>query len=77
MQSPFDESAEETKKIHVLIADDEESFRKSIVFFLKSTNRYDVDSVESGSDALHALKHQAYDVLVLDYKMPGLTGLQV
>jgi FixJ family two-component response regulator len=77
MQSPFEESAEETRKIHVLIADDEESFRKSIVFFLKSTNRYDVDSVESGTDALDALKQQTYNVLVLDYKMPGLTGLQV
>jgi hypothetical protein len=43
MQSPFEESAEETRKIHVLIVDDEESFRKSVVFFLKSTNRYDVD----------------------------------
>jgi FixJ family two-component response regulator len=77
MQSPFEESAEEAKRIHVLIADDEESFRKSIVYFLKSTHRYEVDSVESGTDALDALKRQMYDVLVLDHRMPGLTGLMV
>lgn len=77
MQSPFDESAEESRKISVLIADDEESFRKSIVYFLKSTNRYDVDSVESGTDALDAMKRRTYDVLVLDYKMPEFSGLKV
>jgi DNA-binding response OmpR family regulator len=77
MLNPFEVNEEEAKKIRVLIADDEESFRKSIVYFLKSSNRYEVDSVESGTDALEALKRQKYDVLVLDYKMPGISGLQV
>jgi FixJ family two-component response regulator len=77
MQRPFEEKVEEEKRISVLIADDEESFRKSIVFFLKSTNRYEVDSVESGTDAMDALRQRTYNVLVLDYRMPGLTGLNV
>jgi DNA-binding NtrC family response regulator len=77
MQSPFEENAEETKRIHVLIADDEELFQKSCTLFLRSTGRYDVDSVESGTDALNALKRQPYDILILDYKMPYLSGLDV
>jgi DNA-binding response OmpR family regulator len=77
MLSPIEEGAEEIKKIHVLIADDEELFRKSIALFLKSTNRYEVESVESGTDALDALKVLTYNVIVLDYKMPGLSGLDV
>jgi DNA-binding response OmpR family regulator len=77
MQNSLNEKIEEDKKISVLIADDEELFRKSIVLFLRSTHRYDVDSVESGSDALNTLKRQPYDVLILDYKMPHLSGLDV
>ncbi len=77
MHNLIEEGAEETRKIHVLIADDEDSFRKSLVYFLQSTNQYDVDSVESGDDALEALQQQTYDVLVLDYVMPGLSGLNV
>jgi FixJ family two-component response regulator len=77
MHSLLEENAEETKKIHVLIVDDEESFRKSLVYFLNSTNQYEVDSAESGQEALEALEQQSCDVLVLDYIMPGLSGLNV
>jgi two-component system NtrC family response regulator len=77
MHNLFKESVEETRKLHVLIADDEDSFRKSLVYYLKSTNQYEVDSVESGDKTLESLTQQQYDVLVLDYKMPGLSGLNV
>jgi DNA-binding response OmpR family regulator len=77
MHNPFEGSAEEIRKIHVLIADDEELFQKSCTLFLRSTNSYDVDSVESGLDALNAIKRQQFDVLILDYKMPHLSGLDV
>jgi len=77
MQNSLKEKVEEEKRISVLIADDEELFRKSITLFLRSTNRYDVDSVESGTDALNALNRQHYDVFILDYKMPQLSGLNV
>lgn len=77
MQSPFDVPLEETKKICVLIADDEDSFRKSIIYFLTSTKRYEADAVDSGIATLEALHKKKYDVLILDYKMPGISGLQV
>jgi FixJ family two-component response regulator len=77
MTIPVEENAEETRKIKVLIADDEESFSRAIVFFLHSTNLFEVDSVESGIDALQALKQKEYNVLILDYKMPELSGIQV
>ena len=77
MHNSQKEKVEEERKISVLIADDEELFRKSIVLFLRSTRRYEVESVESGTDALDSLKRQPYDVLILDYKMPHLSGLDV
>lgn len=65
------------KKINVLIADDEESFRKSIQYSLRSTNKYNIDVVETGEETIEALLNHPYDVLVLDYIMPGMSGLNV
>ncbi len=36
-----------------------------------------VDNVNSGSDALVALKHTAYDVVLLDLSLPDIDGLDV
>jgi DNA-binding NtrC family response regulator len=77
MANPLAEETSDTKKINVLIADDEESFRKSILYSLRSTNQYNVDSAESGEETLEALQQHSYDILVLDYVMPGMSGLNV
>jgi DNA-binding response OmpR family regulator len=77
MPDPLSESTMEEQKINVLIADDEESFRKSISYSLRSTNLYNVDTAESGEETLEALQSRKYDILVLDYVMPGMSGLNV
>ena len=64
-------------KLQVLIADDEESFLKFLTTVLESTNRFAVFPCESGEEAVEALKKFRYDVVVLDHKMPGMTGLNI
>lgn len=38
---------------------------------------YTVDWVKSGIEADRALKHESFDLLLLDLKLPGLSGLEV
>jgi two-component system OmpR family response regulator len=38
---------------------------------------FDADGVTSGEDALKLSEAKAYDVMVVDIKMPGIDGLQL
>src|SRR3989339_594610 len=61
----------------VLLADDDDSFRSVIKQVLTSTGKYRVHPCESGDQAIEALRQERFDVVIVDYKMPGLTGLNV
>jgi len=63
--------------IKVLIVDDEESYRLSLEIALKMTNRFTIDTAESGEQALEALQSREFDVVLLDQRMQGLSGLEV
>jgi CheY-like chemotaxis protein len=67
----------ESEKIRVLIADDEESFQRVLNAVLESTNRFEVYPCESGEEAVEALTRSQFDVVILDYVMPGMSGLNV
>ena len=60
----------------ILVVDDDILFLKSTTRALE-TERYDVDQAKSGKDALEKLADKAYDLVILDYKMPGMNGLDV
>jgi CheY-like chemotaxis protein len=64
-------------KIRVLVAEDEESFLVVLSTVLETTNRFEVYPCESGDEAIEALKRSHFDVVILDHKMPGMTGLNV
>jgi DNA-binding NtrC family response regulator len=59
--------------IRVLIVDDEERFRETLAKLL-SRHGFSVRDAGSGHEALERLKEAACDVIVLDVKMPGMTG---
>jgi CheY-like chemotaxis protein len=67
----------ESEKIRVLVAEDEETFQKVIATVLESTRRFEVYPCDSGEDAVEALKGSQFDVVILDHVMPGMTGLNV
>jgi len=62
-------------KFRLLLVDDEEQFRQTLGKRLKEYG-YDVDEVGTGMDALELLGKQPIDVVVLDIRMPGLSGLE-
>ena len=61
------------KKIKVLMVDDEERFRSTTSKILERKG-YEVSMAGSGEEALDILKKTTHDVVVLDIKMPGLSG---
>ncbi len=61
------------KKIKLLFVDDEEKFRKGMTERLKLRDIV-VHSFSNGVDAAKAVKKEAYDVALLDLKMPGMDG---
>ena len=63
--------------LHVLIVDDEDSFRLSLEMALKMSNSYVVQSCDSGDTAVEIMKKEPFDVIILDNRMPGMSGLEV
>jgi DNA-binding response OmpR family regulator len=62
--------------MRVLIAEDDEALRSVLERGLKEEG-YVVDPVADGEAALRHLRTYDYDVAVVDWRMPGLSGLQV
>ncbi len=59
----------------ILWADDEIDLLKPHILFLKAKG-YDVTTVSNGRDALDALEHQTFSLILLDENMPGISGLE-
>lgn len=70
------DSASRPPALKVLVADDDDEFREALVEIISSEG-WDVWQARDGKEALqHALELQP-DVLVLDHRMPALTGAEV
>jgi DNA-binding NarL/FixJ family response regulator len=63
--------------LRVLVVDDQDSFRMSLEIALTMSDKHQVTMSDSGEDAVEKLKRDQFDVVLLDYKMPGLSGLDV
>ncbi|WFS61777.1 response regulator [Pseudodesulfovibrio thermohalotolerans] len=61
-------------QIRVLVVDDEPDFLKLIQRRLTKRNVH-VDTVTNGEAALAFLKDNPVDVIILDVRMPGLSGI--
>ena len=62
--------------MRVLIADDEPAITKALKVILEK-NKFTVDAVYNGRDALDYMLTGQYDAVVLDIMMPQLSGLDV
>jgi DNA-binding NtrC family response regulator len=63
-------------KARILIVDDEEIVVRSCLRIL-ADERYEVESVADGWDALRKIDENNYDVLIVDIMMPKIDGLEV
>ena len=59
--------------IRVLIVDDDARLRRLCAGFLKRIGHQSAEA-ESGEAALQEVQRQPFDLLLTDYKMPGMTG---
>ena len=60
----------------ILIVDDEEVARLTLAEILRLEG-YEIRAAERGETAVRLLQEEAFDVMVLDLKMPGMGGLEV
>ncbi len=63
------------QKARILIAEDEKAQRDLLEGFLKKEG-FSVTAASNGSEALQRLEGDFFDMILLDYKMPKLDGLQ-
>ncbi|HEX8161531.1 MAG TPA: sigma-54 dependent transcriptional regulator [Pyrinomonadaceae bacterium] len=63
-----------SKKIGVLVVDDDPLLRKLVTDQL-SRSGFDASSAASGEEALDSVRATDYDVVLLDIRMDGMTGL--
>ncbi|MER3492470.1 MAG: two-component system response regulator [Mastigocladus sp. ERB_26_2] len=65
-----------SEKRTVLIADDQESYRFLFTFILEQEG-WEVSVAKNGREALEKVLKQQPDLLILDNRMPELTGAEV
>ncbi|MDO9566314.1 MAG: response regulator [Candidatus Desulfaltia sp.] len=63
-------------KKRILIADDEEAIRILLAMALK-TYDYEVDIVKNGLEAINNIYKRSYDLIITDYMMPEMDGLEL
>jgi CheY-like chemotaxis protein len=62
--------------IRVLVVDDEYYTRKVIRTLLLSLGTSKIDEARDGADGLAAIRSHAPDVVLLDWEMPGMDGVE-
>ena len=60
----------------ILVVEDEPAIAEAVEYALKAEG-FDVDAVDDGKAALAQAHAEAYDLLVLDLMLPGLSGVEV
>jgi two-component system, chemotaxis family, chemotaxis protein CheY len=65
------------KNIKILVVDDFATMRKVVRNLLKQVGYEDIVEAEDGVMALRALKSQKIDVIISDWNMPNMSGLEL
>jgi DNA-binding response OmpR family regulator len=63
--------------LRILVVDDEDSYRMGLEMALKLSQKYIAKSCNSGAAAMEELKKEIFDVIILDYNMPEMSGLDL
>lgn len=64
-------------RVHnVLVVDDDDSTRNMVLAVLRQAG-YTADAAASGDEALSRLDRTEYSAVVLDVRMPGMSGIEV
>lgn len=60
----------------ILIVEDTETIAASIAFVL-SDGPFDIEVAHDGNEALQKIKRRAFDLILSDIEMPGMTGMEL
>jgi DNA-binding NtrC family response regulator len=63
------------RNMKILLIDDDEWIRDSLRIFFEAEGCHLI-AFETAEEGLIELKDQAYDLIIVDYKLPGLDGLE-
>ncbi len=63
--------------LKVLVVDDEAELRETVSHMLVQMGHHHVDEAKDGLEALEKIKTGAYQLVILDVNMPGMSGLEV
>ena len=64
--------------MRILVADDNPSVRRFLRGLLEQQDDWQVcDEVSNGQEALRRFKSAHHDLIVLDFRMPGMSGLDL
>jgi len=65
------------KKFNLLIVDDEEPLRVILESELAESGQFTVDTAADGGQAINKIQAKVYDILLLDIRMPRVSGIEV
>ena len=65
-----------TDQRKILVVDDDEAVR-SVTFEMLKRLGFDVTTADSGASALEEVSHQSFDLVLLDLRLPKLSGFEV
>ncbi len=65
------------RDIKVLVVDDMATMRRIIKSLLDQLGFKNIDEAEDGAVALQKLKSGSYDLVITDWNMPNMTGLEL
>ena len=63
------------KEMKILLIDDDEWIRDSLSLFFEAEG-CNVLTFETAEEGLEALEQKDYDIVISDYKLPGMDGLE-
>jgi len=63
-------------RVRVLVVDDNDGFRESLVFLLNGEDLEVIGQARSGTEAIEMVRQLSPDVVLMDVRMPGMDGIE-
>ncbi|MFC2165417.1 response regulator [Acidobacteriota bacterium] len=63
------------KEMKMMLIDDDEWIRNSLVLFFEGEG-IELRALETAEEGLEELRKTHYDIIIVDYKLPGISGLE-